>query len=73
MRRRVSVARSVLLGIALSLATSAVALADAGHGPFPKWAGHMKMPEGTSITSCSATENNGRSLDVRGPFEQNPR
>ena len=36
MRRRLSIASSVLLGIALSLASAAVALADVHGGPFPK-------------------------------------
>jgi len=34
--RRVNLVRSLLLGVALSLVSTAVAFADAGAGPFPK-------------------------------------
>jgi hypothetical protein len=36
MRRRLSIASSLLLGIALSLASTAIALADGGIGPYPR-------------------------------------
>ena len=36
MRRRLTLARSLLLGIALSLASTAIALADGPRAPFPK-------------------------------------
>ena len=36
MRRRLTFASSLLLGIALSLASTAIALADVHGGPFPK-------------------------------------
>jgi hypothetical protein len=36
MHRRLSIASSLLLGIALSLASTAIALADGGIGPYPR-------------------------------------
>ncbi len=36
MRRRLSILSSLLLGIALSLASTAIALADGGIGPYPR-------------------------------------
>lgn len=36
MRRRLSTASSLLLGIALSLMSTAIALADGGIGPYPR-------------------------------------
>ena len=36
MRRRLSIVSSLLLGIALSLASTAIALADGGIGPYPR-------------------------------------
>jgi hypothetical protein len=36
MHRRLLIARSLLLGIALSLASAAIALADVHGGPFPR-------------------------------------
>jgi hypothetical protein len=36
MRRRLSIVSSLLLGVALSLASTAIALADGARGPFPK-------------------------------------
>jgi hypothetical protein len=36
MRRRLSLASSLLLGLALSLASAAVSLADVHGGPFPR-------------------------------------